>query len=239
MKRAPDYGLFAFDTVWNLLELLIYAVSVMGPFYLLWGAQDLALPWLVLLGLALWPVTGVIFGALLVVLARLSVRQWPSGRMLLGSRGAIPWFILDRLMKIMFRSPFRSLLEANCLLRMLFYRGMGAKLDWSLMIGQGVKITEPWLVKLGHHVLLGDESHLAAHKVEGSVVTLEAIEIGDETVVGAGAIVFPGCRIGNRVTIGAKSTVSRRTVIPDGETWVGVPARKYDYFSRMEAGERD
>jgi acetyltransferase-like isoleucine patch superfamily enzyme len=100
------------------------------------------------------------------------------------------------------------------------------------MIGQGVKLTEPWLVKLGHHVLLGDNSHLASHKVEGSVVTLEDIEIGDETVVGAGAIVFPGCRIGKNVTIGAKSTVSRGTVIPDGETWVGIPARKYDYFSR-------
>lgn len=237
MKRAPDYGVLVFDIIANLVELVIYALSFMGPLYLLWQLWFLDFPWLVLLGVALWPVTGIIFGALLVILARGLVRKWPRGRMLLSSPRAFSWFVLDRIMKIMFRSPFRALLEANALLRMLFYRGMGARVDWTLMIGQGVKLTEPWLVTLGHHVLLGDNSHLASHKVEGSVVTLEDIEIGDETVVGAGAIVFPGCRIGKNVTVGAKSTVSRGTVIPDGETWVGVPAKKYDYFSR--SGSRD
>jgi len=232
MNRAPDYGIFLFDSLANVVELLVYALSLMGPLYLLWQARALDFPWLVLLGVILWPLTGILFGALLVILARGLVWKWPRGRILLGSPRAMAWFVLDRIMKIMFRSPFRALLEANALLRLLFYRGMGAKVDWTLIIGQGVKLTEPWLVTLGHHVLLGDNSHLASHKVEGSVVTLEEIVIGDETVVGAGAIVFPGCRIGKNVTVGAKSTVSRRTVIPDGEVWVGVPAKKYDYFSR-------
>lgn len=239
MKRAPDYGMFLFDMLANFVEMLVYFLCFLGPLQLLWQARALAIPWLVLMGVVLWPVAGILFGALLVILARALVWKWPRGRILLSSPRAITWFVLDRLMKIMFRSPFRALLEANALLRMLFYRGMGAKLDWTLMIGQGVKLTEPWLVSLGHHVLLGDNAHLAAHKVEGNVVTLEEIEIGDETVVGAGAIVFPGCRIGRNVTVGAKSTVSRRTVIPDGEIWVGVPAKRYDYFSRSGMPDND
>ena len=97
--------------------------------------------------------------------------------MLLTSRRAIAWFVLDRIMKIMFRSPFRALLEANNLLRVLFYRGMGAEVDWTLLIGQAVKITDPWLVTIGQNVTLGDGAHITAHKVEGNVVVLDEIHI--------------------------------------------------------------
>jgi hypothetical protein len=235
MNRTPGREYFLFDTLFNLIELGLYVLSLAGPVALLWELRGAGLPWLVLLAVLLWPLAGVVFGALLVILARALVWRWPRGRMLLTSRRAIAWFVLDRFMKMMYRSPFRVLLEANNLLRLLFYRGMGAGLDWTFMAGQDVKLTEPWLVRLGRNVLLGDGAHLAAHKVEGNVVTLDEIEIGDGTVIGAGAIVFPGCRIGNNVTVGAKSTVSRGTVIPDGETWVGIPARKLDYFSRSES----
>ena len=226
MKRTPGHEYFLFDTVFDLLELGIYATSFMGPLYLLWRARALDFPWLIGLGVALWPVVGIIFGVLLVILARALVWQWPRGRLLLTSRRAIAWFVLDRIMKMMYRSPFRVLLEANNLLRLLFYRGMGARVDWTLLSGQGVKLTEPWLVSIGRNVTLGDGANVTGHKVEGNVVTLEEIEIGKETVIGAGTIVFPGCRIGDNVTVGAKSMVSQRTVIPDGEVWVGVPARK-------------
>jgi len=239
MNRTPGYEYFLFDTVFNIVELAVYMASLIGPLQLLWWLRGLDLPWLVVLGVALWPVTGILFGILLVVLARLTVWKWPRGRMLLTSRRAIAWFVLDRYMKIMFRSPFRALLEANCLLRTLFYRGMGARVDWTLLTGQGVKLTEPWLVRIGRNVTLGDGAHVTGHKVEGNVVVLEDIVIGKETVIGAGAIVFPGCRIGNNVTVGAKSTVSQRTVIPDGEIWVGTPARKFDYYSRSESSTED
>lgn len=237
MKRTSGHEYFLFDMAFNVVEIGIYALSLLGPLFLLWCGRNLDFPLLVLLGVVLWPMTGIIFGALLVILARALVWRWPRGRLLLTSRRAVAWFVLDRFMKMMYRSPFRVLLEANCLLRTLFYRGMGARVDWTLLTGQGVKLTEPWLVTIGRNVTLGDNAHVAAHKVEGNVVTLAEIKIGDETVVGAGAIVFPGCRIGNNVTVGAKSTVSRGTVIPDGETWVGIPARKLDLFSRHELQE--
>lgn len=235
MKRTPGHEYFLFDTAFTIVEIGIYTLSFLGPLFLLWSARALDFTWLVLLGVVLWPVTGILFGTLLVILARVLVWKWPRGRMLLTSRRAIAWFVLDRIMKMIYRSPFRVLLEANNLLRLLFYRGMGARVDWTLLTGQGVKLTEPWLVTIGRNVTLGDGAHVTAHKVEGNVVTLEEIEIGKETVIGAGAIVFPGCRIGDNVTVGAKSTVSQRTVIPDGEVWVGIPARKFDYFSRTQS----
>jgi len=41
--------------------------------------------------------------------------------------------------------------------------------------------------------------------------------------IGAGAIILPGLRIGEGAMIGAGSVVTRN--VPDGETWLGNPAR--------------
>lgn len=49
--------------------------------------------------------------------------------------------------------------------------------------------------------------------------------IGDRVLIGAGATITDRVRIGNDVRIGAGAVVLPETVVPDGETWVGVPAR--------------
>ena len=77
MKRTPGHEYFLFDTVFNIVEIGIYTLSFLGPLFLLWNARGLDFPWLVLLGVVLWPVTGILFGALLVVLARITVWKWP------------------------------------------------------------------------------------------------------------------------------------------------------------------
>ncbi|MDO4462534.1 MAG: acyltransferase [Bacteroidia bacterium] len=49
------------------------------------------------------------------------------------------------------------------------------------------------------------------------------IEIGDNVWIGAGAIVLPGCRIGNNCVIAAGSVVT--TDIPSNTMAAGIPAR--------------
>lgn len=49
--------------------------------------------------------------------------------------------------------------------------------------------------------------------------------LGDRVTVGAGATVCDRVAIGHDVTIGAGAVVLPQTSIPDGDTWVGVPAR--------------
>lgn len=51
------------------------------------------------------------------------------------------------------------------------------------------------------------------------------VTIGDRVLVGAGATICDRVTIGNDATIGAGAVVLPETVVPDGETWVGVPAR--------------
>ena len=49
------------------------------------------------------------------------------------------------------------------------------------------------------------------------------VHIGQNTLVGAGAVVLPQCRVGRDVVIGAGSVVISN--IPDGVVAKGVPAR--------------
>ena len=49
--------------------------------------------------------------------------------------------------------------------------------------------------------------------------------IGDRTLIGMGAVILDGAKIGNDCIIGAGSLVTKNTVIPDGSLVMGSPAR--------------
>jgi len=86
----------------------------------------------------------------------------------------------------------------------------------STIIGQGTKIDN--LVQVGHNCTIGEHCILCSQVgVSGSVKT------GNYCVL-AGQVGLAGhLKIGNRVTVASKSGVMHD--IPDGETWLGIPAQ--------------
>jgi len=103
---------------------------------------------------------------------------------------------------------------------------MGAKIDGSLILATGARISDPWLLEIRANVLIGADAVILGHIGDRNRVFLGRVVIGEGTVVGMRSVIFPDVRIGRDVRIGAGSVVVRGTTIPDGETWVGVPARK-------------
>ncbi len=92
------------------------------------------------------------------------------------------------------------------------------------VIGKGTKIDN--LVQVGHNVEIGEHSILCAQVgIAGSA------KLGSYTVL-AGQVGIAGhIKIGNKVTIGSKSGVMHN--IPDGETWLGIPAQPDKQAKRM------
>ena len=86
----------------------------------------------------------------------------------------------------------------------------------STVIGKGTKIDN--LVQVGHNVEVGEHCIFCSQAgISGST------KIGSYTVL-AGQVGLAGhLKIGNKVTIGSKSGVMHN--IPDGETWLGIPAQ--------------
>jgi carbonic anhydrase/acetyltransferase-like protein (isoleucine patch superfamily) len=79
-------------------------------------------------------------------------------------------------------------------------------------VNYGVTMTR---TTIGHHCTLSP-----------GVTCCGDVVIGDRVLIGAGAVIGDRVRIGDDVTIGMGAVVLPETVIPGGETWVGVPAKK-------------
>ena len=240
--KTPGYLFFLADVMSLALETAIYFASFALPALFLWSLREVH-PLLILIGaIVLWWLAALIFVLVLVLIKRLLIGEVPYGRFFLTSPRSYRWMAADRVVKIMVRSPFQAWINENAFLRYLFYRGMGARITTTFLAGNGIKIPEPWAISVGENVVLGDEAILTGHKVERNTVTLDRIEIGNDVIIGARSMVFPGVTIGDGAMIGANSVVTRGTEIPAGEVWSGNPARKVDLFAGLlkpaaESGE--
>ncbi len=90
-------------------------------------------------------------------------------------------------------------------------------------------------IRVGHHSNIQDNAvlHLADDFpcIVGNWVTIghsavvHACKVGDETLVGMGAVILDGAVIGKQSIIGAKALVTQGAKIPPGSLVLGAPAK--------------
>lgn len=90
-------------------------------------------------------------------------------------------------------------------------------------------------IVVGHHTNIQDNSvlHLADEYpcVVGNYVTVghsavvHACTVGDEVLVGMGAVILDGAEVGEQSIVGAKALVTQKMKIPPGSLVLGAPAR--------------
>lgn len=76
------------------------------------------------------------------------------------------------------------------------------------------------------HVGPGHPVELGSGVTIGHAAIVHGCTVGDNSLVGMGAIVLDGARIGRDCIIGAGALVTQNTVVPDGTVWFGSPARQ-------------
>ena len=89
--------------------------------------------------------------------------------------------------------------------------------DGSITVGAGTNIQDRCI--LHEKTVIGNNCTLG----HGAIV--HGCTIGDNTLVGMGAIVLTGAVIGNNCVIGAGALVTGKTVAPDGSLLLGSPAK--------------
>src|ERR1035437_10130549 len=99
-------------------------------------------------------------------------------------------------------------------------------------------------IVVGHHTNIQDTAvlHLADDFpcLLGNWVTVghgaivHACTVGDETLVGMGAVILDGAVIGKQSLIGAKALVTQGTKIPPGSLVLGAPAKVVRKLSKEE-----
>jgi len=68
----------------------------------------------------------------------------------------------------------------------------------------------------------------------GHSAVVHACKVGDETLIGIGAVVLDGAVIGRQCVIGAKALITPGTEIPDGSMVFGAPGRVVRALSKDE-----
>lgn len=76
------------------------------------------------------------------------------------------------------------------------------------------------------HVSPGHPVRLGNGVTVGHAAIVHSCEVGDNSLIGMGAIVLDGARVGRDCIVGAGALVTQGTIIPDGTVWFGSPARQ-------------
>ena len=127
---------------------------------------------------------------------------------------------------LFFLVMFRSLICTRVIpvpLTRLIYLCLGARLGTNTY-STGV-ILDPPLTTAGANTIIGQDALLYSHAIEGKHLSLDAIRIGDNVTIGAKSVIMSGVKIGDGAIVAAGSVVLKHTQIGPGELWGGVPAQ--------------
>ena len=90
-----------------------------------------------------------------------------------------------------------------------------------IVVGKGSNVQEGTVM----HTDMGCPLTLAENVTVGHQAMLHGCTIGDESLIGIGAIVLNGAKIGKNCLVGAGSLVTEGKEFPDGSMIMGTPAK--------------
>lgn len=90
-----------------------------------------------------------------------------------------------------------------------------------IIIGDGSNVQDCCVL----HTEEGTPLVLGKGVTVGHGAILHSCSVGDNTIIGMGAVVLNRAKIGKNCIIGAGAVVTQDAVVPDGSMFVGVPAK--------------
>ena len=91
----------------------------------------------------------------------------------------------------------------------------------TIRIGEGTNIQDGSVL----HADVGIPLTIGKHVTVGHMVQVHGCTIGDESLIGIGAVVLNGAKIGKNCLVGAGSLVTEGKEFPDGSMILGSPAK--------------
>lgn len=91
----------------------------------------------------------------------------------------------------------------------------------TIQVGEGSNIQDGSVLHADH----GKPLTVGKHVTVGHQVMLHGCTIGDESLIGIGAVVLNGAKIGKNCLVGAGSLVTEGKEFPDGSMIMGSPAK--------------
>jgi acetyltransferase-like isoleucine patch superfamily enzyme len=118
----------------------------------------------------------------------------------------------------------------------LLFRLLGAKLGKNVQFNSKY-VFDASLLEIGDNTVIGGGAIINGHIVERTKLILKKVKIGKNVVIGSHATIMPGCEIGDRAMIGASSVLFRDTKVEPRDIWFGLPAESLREKKRKELEE--
>ena len=136
---------------------------------------------------------------------------------------AFKWIIVCALY-----TPIRKILEIFPLggIKNTYYRMLGMKIGKNTLVGGVIK--DPCLTEFGDNVTMGEYAIIYGHihNYEKNTILMDRVKIGNNCVIGAGAIIMPGAILEDDVKLAAGAVVTKSQVLEKGKMYGGVPAKE-------------
>ena len=107
----------------------------------------------------------------------------------------------------------------------IYYSMMGMKIRNGAQINSP-NINDAYMIEVGSKTVIGGGAAINGHLFEKDGIHLAKVIIGSNCVIGSGSFIAPGCIIGDRAVIASRAVLPKFTIIPPGEIWGGIPARR-------------
>jgi hypothetical protein len=139
------------------------------------------------------------------------------------NKNAFKWTLV-----VVLYTPFRKLLEIFPLgkTKQTYFRLLGMKIGHNSLVGGVIK--DPCLTEFGDNVTMGEYAIVYGHihNMQHETISMDRIKIGNNCVIGAGAIIMPGVILEDDVVVAAGALVPKGQRLEKGKIYGGVPAKE-------------
>ncbi len=139
-------------------------------------------------------------------------------------KNALKWMIIVSLY-----TPIRKILEIIPMgdLKNSYLRLLGMKIGENTLVGCVIK--DPCVTRIGNNTTIGEYAIIYGHihNFEKRTIIIDSVTIGNNCIIGAGAIIMPGAVIEDNVKVAAGAIVTKKQKLESGNTYIGIPAKKH------------
>ena len=203
-----------------LIVWITFVFYLMMPFSTI--VHFIVLPFILILSLWILLVSEILISGIMV---RLFNIKYVEGmyEYSIKNNMAFKWMLLCQLY-----TPIRKILEIVPMgyIKIVYLRLLGMKIGKNTLVGGVIK--DPCVTEIGDNVTIGEYAVLYAHiqNYAKGTITIKKIKIGNNCIIGAGAIIMPGVVMEDNAILAAGGLVTKNRVLKKNKIYGGNPAEE-------------
>ena len=191
----------------------------------------LLLPFIIYIGIAILIVSELLISGLIIRL--FNIKYEPGTyEYSFKDKNAFKWMIVCSLY-----TPCRKILEIFPMGRIknVYYRLLGMKVGKNTLVGGVIK--DPCVTEFSDNTTMGEYAIIYGHihNYEKGTITIKKVKIGNNCVIGAGAIIMPGVVMEDNVILGAGGLVTKDRVLEKNKIYGGNPAKEIPIMKKNKS----